>query len=400
MKNRELYIKQIVNVADTPVIKIITGIRRSGKSYLLKLIQKRLVENGVPSSNIIYMNFESLAFEPFLNYRPFYDNVLEEIKNINGRVYLFFDEIQEVKGWEKAIRSFQVDIDCDIYITGSNANLLSSELATHLSGRYIEFHLYPLSYREYLDFKELPARTSPGLFNEYIKYGGFPGLHQISDEEDARYQYIKGIFNTVILKDVVQKNMIRDTELLERVLYFVMDNIGSVISAKRISDFLKNQGRKLSTETVYNYLNALENALIIHKVRRFDIRGKRVLETQEKYYLSDLGLKHAIMGFQNADIAGLLENLVFLELKRRGFQVYIGKNDTCEVDFVCARTDERKYIQVTYLLSSEKTVNREYRSLLSIPDHYPKLVISMDPLFSSTVKGVQWVNIEDYLLNS
>lgn len=395
---RRDYLERIMQSADTPVVKIITGIRRSGKSFLLKQIQNKLKGRGVQDSSIIYMNFESLVYEPYLDYRALYDRVMKDAKAITGRVYLFFDEIQDVKEWEKAIRSFLVDIDCDIYITGSNANLLSSEFATYLAGRYMEFHLYPLSYKEYLTFSGLPQETNAKAFLEYLKFGGFPGLHQVYDDEHTRYDYIKGIFNTVILKDVVQRNKIRDTDLLERVFYYVMDNLGSIISAKKIADFLKSQGRKLSAETVYNYLRALEDALVIYRARRFDIRGKRILETNEKYYLADLGLKHAVVGFKGAVIPGLLENIVFLELRRRGYQVNVGKNDAFEVDFVGERKDERIYIQVAYLLNSEKTIDREYRALNSIPDHYPKLVISMDPFFSTNTGGVRWVNLETFLL--
>lgn len=396
---RKEYIDRIMQVSDTPVVKIITGIRRSGKSFLLRQIQDELKANGVQSSSIVYMNFESLIYEPYLHYRALYDRVMSETAGSKSRVYLFFDEIQDVKEWEKAIRSFMVDLDCDIYITGSNANLLSSEFATFLAGRYLELHLYPLSYREFLTFSGLPIESNVKNFQEYLKYGGFPGIHQMTEDENTRYDYIKGIFNTVILKDVVQRNKIRDTDLLERVLYFVMDNLGSIISAKKIADFLKSQGRKMSTETIYVYLRALESALVIYKARRFDIRGKRILETQEKYYLADLGLKHATLGFRDATIPGLLENIVYLELKRRGFEVYVGKNDIFEVDFVAERKDERLYIQVAYLLSSEKTIDREYRALSSIPDHYPKLVVSMDPFHSASSNGVRWLNLEHYLLN-
>jgi uncharacterized protein len=395
---RKEYLDRIMQVSDTPVVKIITGIRRSGKSFLLRQIQAELRAKGVHDSSIIYMNFESLIFEPYLQYRAFYDQVMLKAAGSKGRVYLFFDEIQDVSEWEKAIRSFMVDLDCDIYITGSNANLLSSELATFLAGRYLELHLYPLSYREFLTFSGLPVEQNVKSFQEYLQYGGFPGLHQMTKDENIRFDYIKGILNTVILKDVVQRNKIRDTDLLERVFYFIMDNIGSIISAKKIADFLKSQGRKLSAETVYGYLRALEDALVIYKARRFDIRGKRILETQEKYYLADLGFKHAVLGFRDATIPGLLENIVYLELKRRGFEVYVGKNDRFEVDFIAERKDERIYLQVAYLLSSEETIDREYRALASIPDHYPKLVLSMDPFHASSIDGVRWLNLENYLL--
>lgn len=396
---RDLYLSQIMQVIDTPVIKVITGVRRSGKSTLLQMMRQHLMESGRPASNILYFNFESLANEPYTDYRSLYEKVVSDTSELKGKVYLFFDEIQEVEAWEKAIRSFMVDIDCDVYITGSNAQLLSTELATYLSGRTIEFMVYPLSYGEHLDFKEKPRKPSATLFEEYIRYGGFPGLHQMKEEAENKDQYIKGIYNTVILKDVVQRNNIRESELLERILHFLMDNVGNTVSAKKIADFLKSQGRRFSTETVYQYLDALCNALIVHKVKRFDIKGKKILETQEKYYLSDVGLKHAMLGYRRMDIPGILENLVYLEAKRRGYEVSIGKSGSYEVDFVCVKKEQRLYIQVAYLLASDETIEREFRSLRAIHDQYPKYVVSMDALPESNVDGIKRLHIEAFLLN-
>lgn len=401
MIERQLYTEHLKKYINTPFIKIITGIRRSGKSYLLKLLKADLIQLGIPSENIILLNFESLIHEDIKNYKMLYHYVDTLISNLEGKCYILLDEIQEVLDWELALKSFLVDFNCDVYITGSNANLLSSELATYLSGRYVELSIYPLSFNEYLNFLTMTEwKNTPDVnasFYDYLKYGGFPALHFMLNDEDLRYQYLKGIYNSVLLKDVIQRNNIRDSELLERIIRFTMDNIGNILSAKKISDFLKNQGRKLSTETVYNYLAALEQAFVLYKVSRYDLKGKKILETQEKYYVSDLGLRHALIGYHDNDISGLLENIVYLELLRRGFQVYIGKQGDLEVDFVAIKNDNRLYIQVTYLLASESTIEREYAPLLQISDNYEKIVLSLDSYFPSNRDGIKWINLIHFL---
>lgn len=313
------------------------------------------------------------------------------------------DEIQEVNGWEQVINSLRVDFDCDIYVTGSNAKLLSGELATLLAGRYVEIRVYPLDFQEYLDFAATNAEEAQlprqEQFANFLRFGGLPGIHQMKWDEERIMQYLHDIYNSVLLKDVIARNKIRDTALLESIVLYLMDNIGNTFSAKTISDFLKSQGRKLSTETVYNYLKALESAFLIHKVVRFDIKGRRILETQEKYYLSDLGLRHAVMGYRDNDIAGVLENTVYLELLRRGWTVNIGKQDVAEVDFVANRTDERLYIQVCYVLTPENT-EREFAPLEAISDNYEKLVLSTDNLLRINRGGIRQKNIVDFLLNT
>ena len=431
---REKYMKQILDFVDKPVIKVLTGMRRSGKSVLLELTRQALIDRNIKAQNIFYINFESLRYEHLKDYHALYGKILGRAKKVHGKIYILLDEIQEVIGWEQAVNSFRVDLDCDIYITGSNARMLSGELATLLTGRYIEIRVYPLDFKEYLDFTatnadeislsdntklhikqrlrfanvDRPTSENSGAyasnvtwyqehFAGFLRFGGLPGIHQMKWKEDRIMQYLTDIYHSVLLKDVIARNKIRDVSLLENIVRYVMDNIGNIFSAKAISDFLKNQGRKLSTETVYNYLIALEEAFLIHKASRFDIKGKRLLETQEKYYLSDLGLRHALIGYQGKDIAGLLENVVYLELCRRGYKVYIGKQGTAEVDFVANRGDDRLYIQVAYVLTEENT-EREFTPLEAIMDNYEKIVISTDSLININRGGICQKNIIDFLL--
>lgn len=400
---RERYMRIIRDFIDKPVVKVITGMRRSGKSALLELTRGELISRGVDKNNIIFMNFESLRYEALKDYKALYAEVMRRAEMAEGRVYILLDEIQEVDAWEQVINSFRVDLDCDIYVTGSNAKLLSGELATLLAGRYVEIRVYPLDFHEFLDFaaqNEDEAKLSRSeQFADFLRFGGLPGIHLMKWDEERLTQYLHDIYNSVLLKDVIARNKIRDTALLESIILYLMDNVGNTFSPKTISDFLKSQGRKLSTETVYNYLKALENAFLIHKAVRFDIKGKRLLETQEKYYLSDLGLRHAVMGYRDNDIAGILENTVYLELLRRGYTVRIGKQGVAEVDFVAERADERIYIQVCYVLTAENT-DREFAPLEEIQDNYEKVVISTDTLLRINRGGIKQKNIIDFLLES
>lgn len=393
--------RQIRDFMDKPVIKVITGMRRCGKSALLELTRLELASRSVPPENIITINFESLRYEALKEYRALYAAISAKAREAAGRLYILLDEIQEVAAWEQVVNSLRVDFDCDLYITGSNARLLAGELATLLAGRYVEIRVYPLDFKEYLDFaaaNEAESNLSaPEQFANFLRFGGLPGIHQMKWEEARITQYLHDIYNSVLLKDVIERNRIRDTALLESVILYLMDNIGNTFSAKTISDFLKNQGRKLSTETVYNYLKALENAFLIHKVTRFDLKGKRMLETQEKYYLSDFGLRNAVLGYRDNDISGLLENIVYLELLRRGYTVAIGKRDTAEIDFVANRREERLYLQICYVLTPENT-EREFAPLEAIPDNYEKIVLSTDTLLSVNRGGIRQKNIVDYLL--
>lgn len=402
MVKRELYLKEIRNFMDKPVIKVITGMRRSGKSMILKLMSQELLEKGIKSENIIYINFESLMFSDLTEFKKLYQYIIEKSQKLNGKIYILLDEIQEVEHWEKAINSFMVDLDCDIYITGSNANLLSSELATYIAGRYIEIKIYPLSFSEYIDFAKIqnPERelTKDQYFEEYLEFGGLPGIHNFNYNKNNIYQYLSDIYSSILLKDVIIKNNIRDVELLERIVLYIFDNIGNTFSAKNVSDFLKNQGRKISRETVYNYLKALESAYILSRVQRYDIKGKAILETMEKFYLTDLGFRHAKLGYRPNDIAGYLENIVYLELLRRKYTVNIGKLSTKEIDFIGTFQEKIIYIQVTYLLASPETVEREFSPLKNIGDNHPKYVLSMDNIGEYNIDGIIRKKVVDFLL--
>ena len=402
MIKRELYLKKIRNFIDKPVIKVITGMRRSGKSMILKLISQELLEKGISSQNIIYINFESLMFSDLTEFKSLYNHIIEKSQTLTEKVYILLDEIQEVEHWEKAVNSFMVDLDCDIYITGSNANLLSSELATYIAGRYMEIKVYPLSFKEYIDFAKIQnpqnILSNEDYFEQYLQFGGLPGIHNFSYDKSNIYQYLSDIYSSILLKDVVAKNNIRDVELLERIILYIFDNIGNTFSAKNVSDFLKSQGRKLSRETVYNYLKALESAYIISSVQRYDVKGKALLETMEKFYLTDLGFRHAKLGYRPNDIAGYLENIIYLELIRRKYTVNIGKLGTKEIDFIGTLENEKLYIQVTYLLASPETVEREFSPLKKIGDNYPKYVLSMDNLGEYNIDGIVRKRIIDFLL--
>lgn len=400
---RERYMRLIRDFMDKPVVKIITGMRRCGKSALLELTRQELLSRGIHPENVIFINFESLRYEALKDYKALYAEITKRAEQVSGRVYILLDEIQEVNAWEQVINSLRVDFDCDIYLTGSNARLFSGELATLLAGRYVEIRVYPLDFAEYLDFAaanpEEATLSRQEHFANFLRFGGLPGLHQMKWDESRLMQYLHDIYNSVLLKDVIARNNFRDIALLEGIVLYLMDNVGNTFSAKTISDFLKSQGRKLSPETVYNYLKALEDAFLIHKAVRFDIKGKRILETQEKYYLSDLGLRHAVLGYRDNDIAGILENTVYLELLRRGFFVYIGRQEVAEVDFVANRADERVYIQVCYVLTPENT-DREFAPLEAIADNYPKLVLSTDTLLRINRGGIRQKNLMDFLLET
>lgn len=400
---REIYMKQILDFMDKPVVKVITGMRRTGKSVLMELAKEEVRRRGAEENQIFSANFESMQFENLKDYRVLYQAITKAAKAANGRLYLFIDEIQEVESWEQVINSVRIDCDCDIYITGSNARLLSGELATLLSGRYVEIRVFPLSFGEYLEFAKT-NEDEAGLsqeqhFSNYLRYGSLPGIHEMKWNDAVLLRYLTDMFNSVLLKDVIKRNKIRDINLLEKTVLYLMDNIGNTFSAKTISDFLKNQRRKLSTETVYTYIRALESAFLIHKVPRFDIKGKRLLETQEKYYVSDLGLRHATMGYRDNDIGGMLENVVFLELLRRGWTVSIGKQGVQEVDFVATQTDERLYVQVCYILTEDNT-QREFEPLEAIDDNYEKIVVSTDSLINFNRKGIRQRNIIEFLLDT
>lgn len=403
MIKREMYLKKIRPYVDKPFVKVITGMRRSGKSAILQILRNEFIEGGVSEKNIIFISFESMKYDYIENASTLYEEISSLIKN-KKKYYLFLDEIQEVKDWEKAINSFLVDFNIDIYITGSNSKLLSSELATYIAGRYIEISIYPLSFKEHLLFKKevgkediLPLEKE---LEHYIRLGGFPVVHTSKYSPDDAYKIIYDIYSSIVLRDIIQRNNIRNIELLDRIVKFVFDNIGNTFSAKKIADYFKSQQRKVDLNTVYNYLIMLEAAFIIQKVSRYDLKGKEILQTNEKFFLGDPSLKYAVMGFKDRDISGILENIIYLELKRRGYNVYIGKLNDKEIDFIAERKEEKIYIQVAYKMSSEETIQREFSSLLEIKDHYPKFVITMDEFFQDNIQGVKHLKLLDFLLET
>lgn len=394
------YLEEIKPFINKPQIKIITGIRRSGKSTVLRLLKEELFAKGIKQEQIIAINFESFTYSELLEAPKLYQFIKAEIKT-KQKYYLLLDEIQEVKEWEKAVNSFLVDFDVDIYLTGSNSHLLSSELATYLAGRYVEIPVYTLSYKEFLDFREhyfSKEENSENLFLLYLRKGGFPVIHTANYPEDSAYKVVYDIYSSVILRDTVQRYKIRDVELLERVIKYAFDNIGNTFSGKNVADYFKSQQRKVDVNTVYNYLNALEGAFILYRVPRYDIKGKEILKTQEKFYVSDISLIYATMGNRDRMIAGILENMVFLELKRRGYKVYIGKLDSNEIDFVAEKKGNKVYIQVAYKLENEQTVDREFGNLLAIKDQYPKYVVTMDEFWKDSIEGIKHLYISDFLL--
>jgi predicted AAA+ superfamily ATPase len=397
---RPSYIKVLKSFIDKPQIKILTGIRRSGKSTVLQLLRQELLEIGVKEQQIIAINLESFAYADLLEAKQLYRYVSERL--IGGqRYYLLLDEIQEVVNWEKLVNSLQVDFDVDIYLTGSNSHLLSSELATYLAGRYVEIPVYTLSFREFLDFRKHyhpDEKTTSDLFLTYLRKGGFPVIHTVSYSEEASHRVIYDIYSSVILRDTLQRYKIRDVKLLERVVKYAIDNIGNTFSGKNVADYFKSQQRKIDINTVYNYLHALEGAFILHRVPRYDLKGKEILKTQEKFYVSDVSLIYATLGIRDRMISGVLENLVFLELRRRGYQVFVGKYGTTEIDFVAEKNNQRIYIQVAYRIENEQTIQREFGNLLAIPDQYPKYVVTMDPFWKDTINGVRHLYISEFLL--
>ena len=400
MYKRNIYLGRIRRFIDKPVIKIITGMRRVGKSCFLKLVMAELRENGVADDQIIYINFDSLEFDHLRHFKALNDYVLKQsARTDNAKLYLFIDEVQEVADWEKCIESLFSDGRFDIYMTGSNAHMLSSELATKISGRYVEFPIYTLGFSEYLQFMNKDIADAKAEFNSYMIFGGFPALMHFDLDREVVYQYISSIYNTILLKDVVKRNRIRNVALLENITKYAFDNIGNLLSAKKLSDYLKSQRMSIGVETVINYLEYICATYALHKVQRYDIKGKRVLEVHEKYYLGDIGLRNAIIGYREGDIGGVLENIVFLELLRRGYNVSIGKLGDAEIDFIATRSDEKIYLQVAYLLASEKTIEREFSPLLKIADNYPKYVLSMDEVFGNDYDGIKRVNIVDFLLS-
>ena len=399
MIKREMYMSRIRPFIGNDLVKVLTGIRRCGKSVMLALIQEEIMASGVDRAQFISINFENMSNAGLCTAQALHDEIIRRAAKISGKVYLFFDEIQEVQDWEKCINSFRVELDCDIYITGSNAKLLSGELATYLAGRYVEFVIYPFSFDEFIQlyrtiFPEADVRT---CFNRYLTAGGMPYLANLRYEETACHQYLQDLFNSVELKDIVQRNKVRDVDMLERIIAYVTANIGTTFSSTAISKYLKSEGRSVSPETVLGYLKACTDAFLFYQVKRQDLRGKKILTVNEKYYVADHGVREAVFGGNQRDINLVLENIVYLELLRRGYVVTVGKVGDKEIDFICESQGNRLYIQVAYLLASEETIQREFGVYERVRDNYPKYVLTLDE-FDMSRDGIKHRNIRDFLL--
>lgn len=404
--NRPEYLNQLIQHRDVDLVKIVTGIRRCGKSSLLDLFHQYLSDSGVPDANIIHMNLESLRYRNLTNYLSFYDYVSERIPK-SGKTYLIFDELQAVEHWEKAIESFRLDFDVDIYITGSNAYLLSTEFSTLLSGRYVEIRMLPLSFKEFLAFYEFaPSVTTEEKFQRYLQFGGMPILREYQFNEARSNQALEGIYSTVVLRDILQRNNQVDQRILQKIMLFLCSNIGSITSPNNIGNVLSHEGdiqqgsrKNVAGKTVDKYISMLRSAFIFFSVGRYDVKGKQLLKTLGKNYIIDMGFRNMLLGYRDADRGHIIENIVFLELIRRDYRVYIGKVGETEIDFVAEKPNDKLYIQVTESMQSPETRDRELKPLRMIPDNYEKIVLSMDRNYINSYDGIKSLNLIDWLLS-
>ena len=396
---RPSYVDKIMAYVDTPFVKILTGVRRCGKSTILKMIMSKLRECGIPESRIVSYCFDSMEFED-MTAKQMYSELKSRVSP-EGKTYFFLDEMQEIKGWEKVVNSLSSDYDVDLYITGSNSRMMSSEISTYLTGRYVSFRIYTLSFAEYLTFKEqYDAVGDPRQeLANYIRLGGFPATHLQNYAQDEVYTIVRDIYNSTIFSDIVRRNQVRKIDQLERVVKYTFNNVGNTFSAKSISDYLKAEHRALDNETVYSYLEKLEKAYLLHRCSRYDLQGKEILKTQEKFYLADTSLRYSVLGYNADSVATSLENVVYLELCRRGYAVNIGKTSDGEIDLVATRQNEKVYVQVTQQIASEKTERREYERLLEIRDNYPKYVLRTDEFAGGNYEGIKTMHVADFLLS-
>lgn len=401
MIERPLYVEKIMAYTDTPFVKILAGVRRCGKSTILKMIMEKLqAERDVPADRIVSYCFDSMEYEDFTAKQMFAE--LKSKLSPNGKTYLFLDEVQEITGWEKVVNSLASDYDVDLYVTGSNSCMMSSEISTYLTGRYVAFRIFTLSFSEYLTFKaEHSTVDSPRVeLANYVRLGGFPATHLQDYSQDEIHTIVRDIYNSTIFSDIVKRNKVRKIDQLERVVKYTFNNVGNTFSAKSVSDHLKSENRKIDNETVYSYLEKLEKAYLIHRCSRCNLQGKELLRTQEKFYLADTSLQYSVLGYNSDSVAASLENVVYLELCRRGYTVQIGKIPDGEIDFVASKQNEKLYVQVTQKIKSEKTEKREYERLLEIQDNYPKYVLLTDDFAGGNYQGIKTMHIADFLLSS
>lgn len=400
MISRPIYTDKIMAYTDTPFVKVLTGVRRCGKSTILKMIMEKLQnERSIPKEQIVSMRFDSMEYDD-MNAKQMFETVKAKLCD-GGRTYFFFDEVQEIDGWEKVVNSLASDYDVDIYVTGSNSRMMSSEISTYLTGRYISFRIFPLSFEEYLTFRKeyTELKDVHTELADYIRLGGFPATHLRAYSQDEVYTIVRDIYNSTIFSDIVRRNQIRKVDQLERVVKYTFSNVGNTFSAKSISDYLKSEHRKIDNETVYSYLEKLEKAYLLHRCSRYDLQGKEILKTQEKFYLADTSLRYSVLGYDQDSVASSLENVVYLELCRRGYDVNIGKTSDGEIDFIAQRQGEKIYVQVTQEIRSEKTERREYDRLLEIRDNYPKYVLRTDEFAGGNYKGIKSMHVADFLLS-
>lgn len=398
---RPMYVEKIMAYTDMPFVKILTGIRRCGKSTILKMIMERLrEERGIAEEQIVSYRFDSMEYEG-MTAKQMYTELKSRLVP-KGTTYIFLDEMQEIDGWEKVVNSLASDYDVDIYVTGSNSRMMSSEISTYLTGRYVAFRIYTLSFAEYLIFKMqyAPLKEERAELAEYVRFGGFPAVHLRNYSQDEVYTIVRDIYHSTVFSDIVRRNQIRKVDQLERVVKYAFNNVGNTFSAKAISNYLKSEQRSLDSETVYNYLDKLEKAYLLHRCSRYDLQGKELLKTQEKFYLADTSLRYSVLGYQDDSAASSLENVVYLELCRRGYTVFVGKTGQGEVDFVAVRQNEKIYVQVTLKIDSEKTEKREYERLLEIRDNYPKYVLRTDEFAGGNYEGIQTMHAADFLLSA
>lgn len=392
---------KIMAYTDTPFVKILTGVRRCGKSTILKMIMERLkTERHIPDERIISCRYDSMEYVD-LTAKDMYDQLKSRLST-EGKTYLFLDEVQEIEGWERVVNSLASDFDVDLYVTGSNSRMMSSEIATYLTGRYISFRIFTLSFGEYLMFKRqyAPVSDAKTELANYVRLGGFPATHLQAYSQEEVYTIVRDIYNSTIFSDIVRRSQIRKIDQLERIVKFTFNNVGNTFSAKSIADYLKSEHRSLDNETVYNYLEKLEKAYLLHRCIRYDLQGRELLKTQEKFYLADVALRYSVLGYDADSVAASLENIVYLELCRRGYTVNVGKTDGGEIDFVAERQNERLYVQVTQEIRSEKTAKREYERLLEIRDNYPKYVLTTDAFAGGNYQGIRTMHIADFLLST
>lgn len=392
---RSDYIEAVKPFMDAPLVKILTGVRRCGKSTIFEMIRQELLERGIPEDHIIMKKYTEMDIPDTITAKQMYDELVSRVED-DKRYYFLLDEIQEIKGWEKAVNSLLEGMNADIYVTGSNSKLMSSEISTYLTGRYISIPVFTLSFREYLEFKKESTQSYDKLLEEYIKFGGFPIIALGEYEQQSAYQIVDGIYHTVVSRDIIKRHRINKQDLFDRVVKYVIENMGKTFSASSISNFLKSENRKVSIESIYNYLRWLEQAFIIFPCERYDMQGKSVLKTQEKYYLADVSFRYALFGYNRKMLDGVMENIVYLELRRRGYDVYVGKNNTKEIDFIAIHKDEKIYVQVCVQIPENS--NREVGNLMEIRDHYPKYVVTLNEMDVGIENGIRIVHLRDFLL--